>query len=285
MNTEVENSKHQKYSKINEKIFKYYSFDIDDNLLYTNTKIIMEHLVNNKWIDEEVDTAIFSKIRGTEGWRYKPGDESFSNFRDYGHLKDETFIIDFKYAVINKKFGPSWTKFLECLINGNIFSIITSRGHSPKNIRKALYWLIYEYGLDNFKDLQIKNINKNINFKDQMIKNLLKYHKIFKTESHQVIDYYIELCPIYTISSNYFIEKYGIMTAEESKKIALQDFNEIVNKYATKLGINVKYGFSDDDPKFVKAAMDQFLELKLSTKNVTYSVFDTGGDKKIKKVL
>ena len=271
--------------KINEKIFKYYSFDIDDNLLYTNTKIIMEHLVNNEWIDEEVNTDMFSKIRGTEGWRYKAGDESFSNFRDYGHLKDDSFITTFKDAVINKKFAPSWTKFIECLINGNIFSIITSRGHSPKNIRKALYWLIYEYGLEKFKDLKLENVDNNIDFKTQMINNLLKYHKIFGTKSYQVIDYYIELCPIYTVSSDYFIKKYGIMTVEESKKIALQNFNELVNKYANELGINVEYGFSDDDPKFVKAAMDQFLELRLSTTNVTYSVFDTGGDRKVKKVM
>jgi len=284
MNTKVENSKPQKKSKINENIFKYYSFDIDDNLLYTNTKIIMEHLVKDEWIDEEVDTIMFSQVRSAEGWRYKPGQLSFSNFRDWGKLKDETFIVDFKDAVMNKKFAPSWTTFLECIINGNIFSIVTSRGHSPKNIKKALYWLIYEYGLENFKDLQIENVDKDVDFKTQMINNLLKYHKIFGTESHQVIDYYIELCPIYTVSSDYFIEKYGIMSVEDSKKVALQEFNVLVNKYANNLGINVEYGFSDDDPKFVKAAMDQFLELRLSTKNVTYSVFDTG-DRSVKKVM
>ena len=285
MNTKVENLKNRKKSKINEKIFKYYSFDIDDNLLYTNTKIIMKHLVSNEWIDEEVDTVMFADVRNAEGWRYKPGQLSFANFRDWGELKDETFITAFKDAVMNKKFAPSWTTFLECIINGNIFSIITSRGHSPKNIKKALYWLIYEYGLENFKDLQIENVDKEVDFKTQMINNLLKYHSIFGTESHQVIDYYIELCPIYTVSSDYFIEKYGIMTVEDSKKVALLEFNTLVNKYANNLGINVEYGFSDDDPKFVKAAMDQFLELRLSTKNVTYSVFDTGGDRKVKKVM
>jgi len=269
---------------LNNNKFKYYSFDIDDNLLYTDTKIIMEHLVNNEWVDEEIGTQKFAEVRNVEGWRYKPGQLSFANFRDWGHLKDEAFITVFKDAVLNKKFGPSWTTFLECLINGNIFSIVTSRGHSPKNIRKALYWLIYEYGLNNFKDLKIQNINKEEDFKTQMINNLLKFHKIFKTESHQVIDFYIDLCPIYCISSNEFSEKFGIMPAEEAKKFALQDFNDLVNSYANKLKINVEYGFSDDDPKFVKAAIDQFLELKLSTKNVTYSVFDTG-KKVVKKVM
>ena len=285
MNIKNKDLKLRKRIKKEDDKFKYYSFDIDDNLLYTSTKIIMEHLVNNEWIDEEVNTEMFANIRNSEYWRYKPGQLSFSNFRDWGILKDDTFVTYFKEAVINKKFAPSWTKFIECLINGNIFSIITSRGHSPKNIRKALYWLIYEYGLENFKELKIENVNKDIDFKTQMIDNLLKYHKIFGTESHQVIDYYIELCPIYSISSDYFIEKYGIMTAEESKKIALKDFNTLINKYANKLGKNVEYGFSDDDPKFIKAAMNQFLELRLSTKNVTYSIFDTGGDKKVKKVM
>lgn len=268
-----------------EKKFKYYSFDIDDNLLYTNTKIIMEHLVDGNWIDEEVGTEMFAEVRNAEGWRYKPGQQSFANFRDWGKLKDDTFITAFKDAVINKKFAPSWNTFLECIVNGNIFSIITSRGHSPKNIRKAIYWLIYEYGLDNFKDLDILNVDKDISFKTQMINNLVKFNKIFKTKSHQVIDDYIELCPIYTVSSDYFVEKYGIMPVEDSKKISLLEFNDLIHKYANILDITVEYGFSDDDPKFINAAIDQFLELKLSTKNVTYSVFDTGGDKVLKKVM
>jgi len=271
-----------------EKKLIYMAFDIDDNLLYMPTRIHMDHLVNGTWITEPVDTETFAKIRQDKvNWRYKSeheGDASFVEFRDWGPDGKDTFLNGFKYAVLHKRFGPSWTKFIECLVNGNIFSIITSRGHSPENVRRAFEWLIYEYGLDNFKNLHIKNVDKYESFEDQMIQNLLRYHEIFGSEPDYVIDEYLDVCPIYTISSPYFKEKFGKMGPDDAKKVSLQDFNEIVKTYAKKLGVKAKYGFSDDDPKFVKAAVDQFRELKdKDHKYVKYSVFDTG-DKKMKKL-
>jgi len=265
----------------------YYSFDIDDNLLYMPTKIHMDHLVDGEWITELVDTETFAKIRNDKtNWRFKTGhggQESFLEFRDWGHDGDNTFLNGFKESVIKKKFGPSWTKFIECLVNGNIFSIITSRGHSPNNVKRAIEWLIYEYGLNNFKNLNIKNVNKFESFEDQMIQNLLKYHDLFGSSPDYVIDEYLDYCPIYTISSTFFKNKFGKdLTADDAKKIALKDFNDVVKNYANILGVKAKYGFSDDDPKFVKAAIDQFRELKNRNKNIKYSVFDTG-NKEINK--
>jgi len=258
----------------------YYSFDIDDNLLHMPTRIHMEHLVDGKWITEIIDTEYFAKIRNDKiNWRYKPDEESFMEFRDFGKDGDDTFLKGFKYAVIKKDFGPSWNKFIECLVNGNIFSIITSRGHSPENIKRAIEWLIYEYGLDKFKNLNIKNVNKFESFEDQMIQNLLKYHELFGTSPDYVIDEYLDACPIYPISSIYFKNKFGKMTADDAKKTSLKDFNDIVKKYARILGVKAKYGFSDDDPKFVKAAVDQFRELKKRNKGIKYSVYDTGNRK------
>lgn len=277
----------EEFDKMNKEL-KYYSFDIDDTLLYMPTKIHMDHLVDGEWIETPVDTETFAKIRSDKAnWRYKPehdGDASFVEFRDWGVEGKDTFLNGFKFSVTNKRFGPSWNKFIECLVNGNIFSIITSRGHSPSNVRRAFEWLLYDYGLDNFKNLPIQNVDKYESFEDQMIENLLKYHELFGSESNYVIDEYLDVCPIYTISSDYFKEKFGKLAPEDAKRVSLNDFNDIVKAYAKKLGVKAKYGFSDDDPKFVKAAVDQFRELKgKDHKFVKYSVFDTG-DKKMKKL-
>ncbi len=118
-----------------------------------------------------------------------------------------------------------------------------------------------------------------------MIKNLLKYYELFDSEPDDIITEYIQLCPIYTITSEEFKEKFGNHSPEEAKRLALRNFNELVLGYAKDLGIRAKYGFSDDDPKFVKAAIDEFIDLKRKNKNLDYSVFDTGGNKKIKKVF
>jgi len=276
----------EKFVEKDDKKLVYYSFDIDDNLLFMDTKIKLEHLVDGEWIDEFVDTAKFAVVRTDPNWRYKGGDESFEEFRDWGPKGKNTFLFDFKKAVIDEKFGPSWNKFIECLVNGNIFSIITSRGHEPNNVRRAFYWLIYTYGLDNFKDLPIQNVDKSRPFDDQMIENLLKYHELFGSEPDQVIDSYIELCPVYTISSVYCKRKFGHdVSMEDAKKMSLRDFNQMVKGFADDLGVVAEYGFSDDDPRFVKAAAEEFMELKDKNKNINYSVFDTGGDKKVKKYL
>jgi hypothetical protein len=207
----------------NNKTLIYYSFDIDDNLLYMPTRIHMDHLVNGNWVTTPVDTEKFAVIRSDkENWRFKPGrdgDESFEEFRDWGPNGDDTFLLGFKYAVKHGKFGPSWTRFIECLINGYIFSIVTSRGHSPLNVRRAIEWLIYEYGLDNFRDLPMKNVDKREPLEDQMIQNLLSYHELFGSEPDYVVDQYLESCPIYTISSPYFKEHFGKLPAEEAKRV------------------------------------------------------------------
>jgi hypothetical protein len=269
----------------------YYSFDIDDNLLYMSTKIHMDHLVDGEWVTELIGTDTFSEIRGDKvNWRFKTGhdgEESLVEFCDWGPDGDNTFLKAFKYSVNKKRFGPSWNKFIECLVTGKIFSIITSRGHSPENIRRAFEWLIYEYGLDNFKNLQIKNVDKSESFDNQMINNLLKFHELFDVNPYEnIIDEYLDCCPIYPISSDYFKEKFGKSSSENAKKMAINDFNDVVKGYAKKLGVKAKYGFSDDDPKFVKSAIDQFRELKGDKRNkdIKYSVFDTGnkGMKKLK---
>lgn len=266
----------ENYQSENPSLF-YYAFDIDDNLIYSPTTILMEHLVDGEWIDVFVDTEQFAVVRTDKDWRFKPGQESFVNFQDWGPNGDDTFIKDFKSAVYNKKFGPSWNKFIECLVNGNIFSIVTSRGHSPKNVRRAFEWLIYEYGLDKFKKYPIKNVDKNESFEDQMIENLLKYHELFGSEPSQVIDEYLEICPIYTVSSKEFFDAFGESSVEIAKKRALHDFNKLVKGFAQDLGVRASLGFSDDDPRFVKSALDQFQEMKeKDDKYVKYSIFDTG---------
>jgi len=266
----------------------YYSFDVDDNLLYMTTKIHMEHLVDGKWVDEMVDTEKFAKIRSdSANWRYLTthgGQGSFMEFRDWGKNGNLTFLKDFQFAVLNKRFAPSWNKFIECLVNGHIFSIITSRGHAPESIRLAIYWLLYEYGIDNFRNLPLKGVDKHESLEDQMIQNLLSYHELFGSEPDDVIAQYINLCPIYTITSPYFINNFGEYPAEKAKKIALRDFNNVVKGYAKDMGVEAEYGFSDDDPKFVKAAVEEFMELSKKNKNLKYSVFDTGGDRKIKRI-
>lgn len=268
------------------KTLTYYSFDVDDNLLFNSTVIHMDKKEGENWIPVDVSTEEFAVVRNDkENYRYRNNEpnEAFSDFRDWGPRGNDTFLLDFQDSVINKRFGPSWNKFIECMVNGYIFSIITSRGHSIRNVQRAIEWLIYEYGLDNFQNLDIKGVDNTESLEDQMITNLLSYHELFGEEPEQVIDEYLKVCPIYCISSEEFIKKFGKLDANEAKKVALRDFTKQVDEYAKKIGCNAKLGFSDDDPKFVSSAIDEFANLLNDYKNIDFTVFDTGG-KGMKKI-
>ena len=202
---------------------KYYAVDWDDNILHMPTVIHMDHLIDGKWVPEDVSTEKFAQVRTDKtNWRLidnKP-DEAFSEFRDVGKRGSNTFLHDVEIAVEDNKYGPSWDKFIECLVNGHIFSIITSRGHEPESIRKAIEWIIndilsddqkYEMYQNCLKFVYLYNVNK-------------KYDGIPKNEvftENPLIKDYLDVCGYYGIQSKWFISKFGDNTPEKAKGIAM----------------------------------------------------------------
>ena len=125
-----------------EKQLLYYAFDWDDNILSMPTVIHMDHLIDGDWVPEDVSTADFAKVRGdSENWRVINGDPTaaFSEFRDSGPRGDVAFLEDTKNAVSAQRFSPAWEDFVECLVNGSLFAIITARGHEAPSIKSSFH--------------------------------------------------------------------------------------------------------------------------------------------------
>ena len=148
INTEVEN-----------RDFKYYIFDWDDNILHMPTKIRMEHLEDDgTWKPVEVSTSTFALVRADEEHYRPPSDggwaAAFANFEDppspdgYGGQvqsdedKNNCFILDTLDALEKvehgEKPGPSYNALKKTLREGRLFAIVTARGHSPKTIERAV---------------------------------------------------------------------------------------------------------------------------------------------------
>lgn len=232
----------KKYSEFNEKkesnmTLSYYAFDWDDNLLYMDTKIRMEHLIDGEWVLEEVSTSKFAEIRSdSNNWRILPGENSFMNFRDDGPKKNKVFYEDSLDAINKKRFAPSWNVFIKCLIGGNIFMIVTARGHEPNTIRHVVEHIIYNI----LTDVQ----------KDEMIKNLMKYHEEFDSDFDYLIDDYLDNCYFIGVASDSFKNKFGggsTLKPEAGKELALKMFAKKANEYGKKINAKVNLGFSDDD--------------------------------------
>ncbi len=233
----------------------YYAFDWDDNILTMPTKIHIEREVGGKWVESDISTYEFSTVRTESGWRFPNNDpeQSFSEFRDSGPRGEVAFLEDTKKAVLSKKFGPAWSDFLECLVSGSVFAIITARGHESKAIRMGIEWI-----LDNV----LSNDQKN-----EMYNNLLKFSYLFgpsdikfsrilrgDISDNELVSVYLDNCDFIGVSSP--SRGGSAKNPEKAKEIALMTFNSKINGFASSIGAKAKIGFSDDDLKNVKHVED-----------------------------
>lgn len=235
---------------------KYYSFDWDDNILHMPTKILMDRKTESGWEPVDVSTTEFTIVRhDTENYRLRNGSdiEAFSEFRDTGSRKNKAFLEDTISAVNANKKAPSWNKFIRCLTEGSLFSIITARGHEPESIREAIEWILDNVLTEEQKFLMYSNCLKFAYWFSPH--NIDDYPRIARGQfsKNELIKNYLDTCSYYGVSSKSFADEFGSGSAknpEEAKKKALNKFVDTCNSFATKIGASsVSIGFSDDDPK------------------------------------
>ena len=245
-----------------------YSFDWDDNILFMPTQIYLEKRVGKGWVPISVSTEEFREVRKEMGklYRYVDNDpmKSFKDFRSY-----DSFIKDTNEALRKQAFGPSFDKFKEALCYGSDFSIITARGNPPQAIKDTIKIII---------DTILTEEERG-----QMIANL-----------HGVsIDQYLNLQDYYPVSSDEFMEKFGVESTstepEIAKTLALKSFVDRVVKAVDKIKDDSEYtgisiGFSDDDLGNVETAERYIQEtLKGLYPDVRFLVYDTSDPENPKK--
>jgi hypothetical protein len=227
----------------------YYAFDHDDNILKMPTAIHMEKRVGDNWIPVKVPTSDYTSVRKNPDYRLLPDvDSSYSEFRDDGPRGDNAFLEDVITAVRDRKFGPAWGDFVECLTNGSLFSIITARGHESGPLRKGYEWII-----DNvLSEEELFTMYANLRKFDWLFdrEENHPHFLIGKPSSNQLFKKYLDYCEFNGISS----PSNGGSPAnpEKEKEKVLLNFKKRMNDFAQGLGLNAKIGFSDDDPGNVK---------------------------------
>ena len=290
VNTEVEN-----------RDFKYYIFDWDDNILHMPTKIRMEHREdeNDEWKPVEVSTSTFALVRADEKHYRPPSDggwaAAFANFEDPKNQSEvddgnNCFILDTLDALEKvehgEKPGPSYNALKKTLREGRLFAIVTARGHSPKTIERAVRIFI-KYALSEDE-------------REEMMSNLRGYRQMidgvgdgeFGTDAEE-LDYYLGMCRYSAVTYEGFKERMAndpiyrekLATAstaarpELAKEFAIRDFVEHVFhmlRRAGQLNRSVSIGFSDDDVGNVKT-VSSFIQAELSKRfdGIKFVVYDT----------
>jgi len=253
---------------------KYMAFDWDDNILFMPTIIHMQQKIGNQWIDEDVSTDKFAKIRSDKDWRIKDNDVeiAFAEFKDSGPRGVNAFLDDTKKAISKKAFGPSWEQFIKSLTRGNIFAIITARGHSSKTIENAVRYII---------ETQLDEDQKN-----EMGANLMAYGDMFNDMDvledksfDELLDIYLSNCDFVGVSSPSFQKESGYEIdsrgPEKGKEIAMEMFVKKIHQFGKQVGGNVSFGFSDDDRATVDH-INKYFKNELSLKYLLdYNLFDT----------
>ena len=262
-------------------VLEYYCFDWDDNLLSMPTKINMEHKVGDEWVFNPVSTEHFAGIRSDkENWR--PAQGAFIEFSDDGPRGDSAFLQDMESAIGGakspqdpQKKAPSWDKFIQCLENGSLFSIITARAHKPETLRKGVEWII-----DNYLSYDQKR---------NMYNNCLSFYYIFggpgkfqptyeNISQHPLISGWLDQCEYYGVSYKGFIEKHksgGAESPEVGKEIALKEFIAKAASFSNQIGVRFKAGMSDDDMKNVLHMTTVLSELKKMYPEAEFTMIDT----------
>lgn len=245
----------------------FYAFDWDDNLLNMSSEIIV---LDDKGEEVGIETHDFANFRskvGKEDFEYKGHnivsypmvngsvdyDRAYRNFMD---SPDPTvFFKDVKEALQRKNYAPSWEDFIECVVNGCLFSIITARGHEPQTIREAVEYII--------------NTELSDDQKTMMYNNLLKFIYIFEKYNS---DHFDKMPTADVFTENPLVTEYlfnceyiGVSAEsrggspehpEEAKREVLIDFKKRINNFAKSVGMNAKIGFSDDDKKNIEEIED-----------------------------
>ena len=233
----------------------FYAFDWDNNILIMPTVILMEKLIGNKWIKKNISTEKYSEIKNNKDWRFVDNDpqKTFIEFGDNGINGSDAFLIDTKKAINDKKYGPSWSDFKECLINGSIFFIITARGHESDSIKRGIEWII-----DNelSKDELYTMYNNLLKFEYLFKKNTDKYDKFITgiPSENILIKKYINKCYFIGVSAPSLGN--NVENIERLKGEFLLKFKNKINSFGKRIGMCVKLGFSDDDHDNIKHIED-----------------------------
>jgi hypothetical protein len=264
----------------------FYAFDWDDNILNMPTVIHMDEYIDGTWVPKDVSTNEFAEVRTMEKYRIINDDpeEAFSEFRDTGPRGLNAFLEDVKLAISREKFGPAWDDFIECLVNGSLFAIITARGHEGKAIGKAI-----EFIIDDVLSKEQQNL---------MYTNLLNFEKIFDKDVHdlpkgleglpsknEVFHRYISHCDLIGVSAP---SRGGDASSpEEEKEKALLEFKTKVNRWAGRIGVPAKIGFSDDDSGNITRIEDLIknLDHEEFSHIKEFVIKDTGDPENIKKTV
>jgi hypothetical protein len=266
-----------------DKPFKYYIFDWDNNILHMPTRIHLEkRTASGEWEPLAVSTSFYAVVRNDKD-NYRPPDgdweSAFREFRDFSGEPESKFLTHTREALSpivegKAEVGPSFRQFRRALVDGRLFAIVTARGHRSETLRKGVEYFI-QHVLTKAEHAE-------------MMSNLRGYRAAYERDEFELTDEevlkaYLDLNRYHAVTSPEFREWMGakgpgVDIQEEAKQFAIKDFMQHVFRIMRESGVDkpISVGFSDDDPRNVRAVVDYIeQELHREFPQVKFVVYDT----------
>ena len=224
-------------------MLKWYGFDTDGNLVYTDTRVCIEVLEDGKRRRKEISQIQFdelwSDIKIWEKMRFVNNDkeQSMVNFKsEWGF---EKAVFD---ALNQGKVGPSREKFIEANVQASPIAIITARGHPIADLKSTHKKIIYEVLTAGQREDLMYNMKE----------HLWRYHLY----EDMAIDKYLDNNYYAPCTNQIFLESINkdlSCSMPETKNAAFEQFTLHIKKvfegyYGAEFLINrrIRIGFSDD---------------------------------------
>lgn len=233
-----------------------YTFDMDENLLFTGEVIFLLDKLKNKKIAVLQD-EYYKCIKDKERYEHINNniEESMINFRKNDWYLEKQLISVYEKWISGDKESvwPSWNVFIQALEDKAPIAIITARWHNVKEFEKAF---------------------------TSIIKRLIK-DKFLKENNYKT---YFECIDFYPVSNRILNEKEGIPFEQHPSVKKNYFFKKFLNDTIKKYGKDYKkftIGFSDDSRSNIIKMIEFILDNNEKNSNskdwieVEYNFYDT----------
>jgi hypothetical protein len=256
-------------------MLKSYAFDVDSNLVFTDTKIILEKKwENNIRIPVDVSQEEYEIVKfDTVNYRHVNNDieNSMANFKISWNFEQ-----DILHAITQKKFWPSWNKFIEAHRYASPIGIITARWHSVEELKNTHKKIIMEFLTEGQREDLLYSMKERLGQ--------------YKISDEELIEDYLNNNYYAPCSNKEYLASIGKKLSDsmsDRKNAAFEQFVLHTKKvFETSYGKDflakrkIRVGFSDDTSKNIDWLHDHIytkdIGLMRKYPEILFRMYDTG---------
>ncbi len=258
-------------------MLKSYVFDLDQNIVHTKTPVyLLVKQPDASRQEEAVPNADFDiRMQDTEHVRlHDDFDYSMREFRWYGKLIKDVFE-----AIDDKRFGPSWDKFVTATIEAAPAHIVTARGNPQQEFAEMHKKIIYEVLTQSQReemDYNMRNHLRDRTHSVEWIINLYLSNNLYIPCANDEI----------VKAFRWWKKRTGEKKALAFEKCIKKTITTYTSYYGKEFMKNrhISIWFSDDSKKNIDAVTQQIIETSVEKHpNISFMLYNTQEPKIIRK--